>query len=99
MIVKSTTLNTKIIFFFIFDHILPISEDFFLNSRNLKKRDFLKSHFFSNQERNVENFFLINFGIFVGYEKKLNPIFYLIKFLKNKSFCSNTRKNDFLKIF
>jgi hypothetical protein len=61
-----------------------------------KKLDFKKSHFFSNQDQKI---FLINFGIYVGYKKKLNPIFYHIKFSRNKNFCSITRKIDFLNIF
>jgi len=47
----------------------------------------------------VEKFFLINFDIYVGYKKKLTPIFYHIKFSRNKNFCSTTRKIDFLNIF
>ena len=61
-----------------------------------KKLDFKKSHFFYNQDQKN---FLINFGIYVGYKKKLNPIFYHIKFSRNKNFCSITRKIDFLNIF
>jgi hypothetical protein len=64
-----------------------------------KKTDFKKSHFFPNQERNVEKFFLINFGIYVGFKKKVTLIFYYIKFSKNKNFRSINRKIDFLKIF
>jgi hypothetical protein len=98
-IVKSSTLNTKNIIFFIFDHYLSIFGYFLINSIYSKKWDFKKSHFFSNQEQNVEKFFLINFGIYVGYKKKLNIIFYHIKFSRNKNFCSITRKIDFLNIF
>jgi hypothetical protein len=47
----------------------------------------------------MEKFFLINFDINVGYNKKLTLIFYQIKFSRNKIFCSTTRKIDFLKIF
>jgi hypothetical protein len=79
-IVKSSTLNTKKIIYCIFNHYLSIFGNFLINSIYSKKWDLKKSHFFSNQEKNVEKFFLINFGIYVGYKKKLNPIFYHIKY-------------------
>jgi hypothetical protein len=59
-------------FFCIFDHYLFIFGNYLINSIYSKKWDFKKSHFSSNQEQNVEKFFLINFGIYVGYKKKLN---------------------------
>jgi hypothetical protein len=45
-IVNSCMLNTKIIFFFMFDHILPNFLSISYNFNLLEKRDFLKSHFF-----------------------------------------------------
>jgi hypothetical protein len=70
----------KKFFFAYLTTIYPFLGIFFLIRYIQKKWDFQKSHFFSNQEQNVENFFLINFGLYVGYKKKLNSIFYHIKF-------------------
>jgi hypothetical protein len=72
----------------------------FLLIRYIQKNGILKKVIFSLIKNKMwEKNFLINFGIYVGYKKKLNSIFYHIKFSRNRNFCSITRKIDFLNIF